>query len=101
MADKVPSISAKDLNAKVNVAVEATLARHKKITRIGGVVISPELLGFILREAELHERTIGEVGEIAGDVAKQLNGKKPSVIWKGDKILLGFVPDFDVLSVVE
>lgn len=101
ISDKVSSISVKELSAKVDIAVEKALARHKKVTPVGGVIISPELIGFILREAELRDKTFGEVSQIATDVATQLKFKNPAVVFKDGKITLGYVPDFKVIAFKE
>jgi len=100
-ADRVKSISAKDLTAKVKDAVEVSLKRHKIAAKFGPISLSPELIGFILRDADLHDKTIGQVSDLAGDVAKQFDSQATIFKFNGGRILLGYIPDFDAFQITE
>jgi len=96
MADKVKSISAQQLAKEVKTAVAKNERLKAAIVDPKVAMIPPWVIGLILRPRELGDRSVGEVQELATDVAKSLpsaRGKAPAALLHGGHIILGFVED--------
>jgi hypothetical protein len=102
---KPVSLSTKQLSAEVKKAVDTALAKHKLqgVTRIdeGLTVASSGLIGFVLRDKDINQKTIADLNSIAGDVATSLKGATPAVLSKGGHIIIGFVPEPNITSLKE
>ena len=95
-SDRVTSISAKQLAPEVRKAVDAATAKHKLqgVKIDGGVaLIPPSLIGFILRDADLQQKTLSDLQALAADVAKPLKGAMPATYIHDGHIIIGFVAE--------
>jgi hypothetical protein len=96
MPDKVKSISAQQLAKEVKTAVAKNERLKAAIVDPKVAMIPPWVIGLILRPRELGDRSLGEVQELATDVAKSLpsaRGKTPAALVHGGHIILGFVEE--------
>lgn len=97
MPEKIKSISAKQLSAEVQAAVKKALAANAALKGIPAqpkFVMSPWLIGFILREADLKNRTFGEAQGLATEVAHFLpsaRGQTPATLIHNGHIIMGFI----------
>ncbi|MEA2872870.1 MAG: hypothetical protein QOH67_2846 [Hyphomicrobiales bacterium] len=85
------TIKPQDFLERTAKAVEAVLHKHKLPAKPqGGTIPDLELMGFVLREADLAGKTMKEVHGIAAEAVRELGGR-PAIYIEGGKILLGFV----------
>jgi hypothetical protein len=99
MADRIASISAKQLSTEVPAAVKKALAGNAALKGTPvqpKFVMSPWLIGFILRELDLKDKTFGQAQGLATDVANLLpaaKGKSPATLIHDGHITMGFIQD--------
>jgi hypothetical protein len=99
MPEKITSISARQLSAEVQTAVKKALSNNAALKGTPGqpkFVISPWLIGFILRELELKNKTFGDAQGLASDVARQLpaaKGQTPATLIHDGHIIMGFIQE--------
>jgi len=99
MPEKIKSISAKQLSAEVQSAVKKAISNNAALKGTPAqpkFVMSPWLIGFILRELELKNKTFGEVHALATDVAHQLpaaKGQSPATLIHNGHIIMGFIQE--------
>jgi hypothetical protein len=99
MPDKIKSISAKQLSGEVKTAVEKALAGNaafKGVPAQPKFVISPWLIGFILREAGLENKTFGQAQGLAEAVVNHMpsaKGQSPATLIHNGHIICGFIQE--------
>jgi hypothetical protein len=99
MVERIASISAKQLSTEVQAAVKKALASNPALKGTPlepKFVVSPWLIGFILRELELKDKTFTQVQTLATDVAKLLpaaKGKTPATLIHDGHIIMGFIQE--------
>jgi hypothetical protein len=99
MPDKIKSISAKQLSSEVQTAVKKALASNAALKGTPAqpkFVMSPWLIGFILREAELKNKTFGDMQGLATEVANLLpsaKGQTPATLIHDGHIIMGFIQE--------
>jgi hypothetical protein len=99
MAERIASISAKQLSGEVQAAVKKALAGNAALKGTPvqpKFVMSPWLIGFILRELELKDKTFGQAQGLATDVANLLpaaKGKTPATLIHDNHIIMGFIQE--------
>ena len=99
MPDKIKSISARQLSSEVQTAVRKALASHtalKAATVQPKFVMSPWLIGFILREADLKNKTFGDAQGLATEVASLLpsaKGQTPATLIHDGHIIMGYIQE--------
>jgi len=99
MPEKIKSISARQLSSEVQAAVKQAIASNaalKGTTAQAKFVMSPWLIGFILREAELENKTFGQAQGLAKDVVNLIpsaKGQTPATLIHNGHIIMGFVPE--------
>jgi hypothetical protein len=99
MAERIASISAKQLSAEVQTAVKKALSNNAALKGTPvqpKFVMSPWLVGFILRELELKDKTFADAQGLATDVANLLpsaKGKTPATLIHDNLIIMGFIQD--------
>jgi hypothetical protein len=97
MADKIRSISAKDISGEVDIAVRKALAANDALKGVKvetKFVMTPWLIGFILRELDLENKTLGQVAGLAADVVKSLpsvKGNTPATLIQDGRIICGYI----------
>ncbi|WP_375412236.1 hypothetical protein [uncultured Bradyrhizobium sp.] len=97
MADKIKSISARELSTAVPDAVKKALANNaafKGIKAEPKFVMSPWLIGFILRELDMSRKT-EDVQKLATEVAKSLPAfhGTPATLIRDNHIIMGYIMD--------
>jgi hypothetical protein len=93
----IRSISAKEITS----AVKAAVAKSKTLKGVTGegasvATIHPPILGFVLRDADLRNAAVGELHQLASDVAKALpgaHGAQAAAFLHNGHILIGFVAE--------
>ena len=99
MPDKIKSISARQLSSEVQAAVRKALASNAalKATPVEPkFVVSPWLIGFILREADLKNKTFGDAQGLATEVASLLpsaKGQTPATLIHDGHIIMGYIQE--------
>jgi hypothetical protein len=97
MTDKIRSISAKEISGEVEIAVRKALAANEAFKGVkveSKFVMTPWLIGFILRELELQNKTIGDVGALAGEVVRSMplvKGNQPATLIHDGRIICGYI----------
>jgi hypothetical protein len=102
MTERAKSISAKQLSAEVQTAVQKATANHQLLGGVKldpGFVLHPGLIwGFILRK-DLSKIPLGELQGLAGEVLKatpSASGATPAALIHGKEIIVGFLPELQV-----
>jgi hypothetical protein len=97
MPNQIKSISARELATAVPKAVERALARNamfKGVKPEAKLVLSPWLIGFILRELDM-SRKAEDVQALATEVAKSLPAFQgtPATLIRDKHIIMGYILD--------
>jgi len=107
MPERIKSISAKQLSAEVQTAVKKALSSNAALKGVPAqprFVMTPWLIGFILRELEMKDKTFGEAQGLATDVANLLpsaKGGTPATLIHNNHIIMGFILQEKLLELEE
>ncbi|WKA31325.1 hypothetical protein [Bradyrhizobium roseum] len=94
---KVQSISAKEITSAVRKAVAKNETLRQLTSASPGIAtIKPPILGLLIRDVDLKDSSIGELNQLAADVAKSLpaaKGAQPAALVHGGHIIIGFIQE--------
>jgi hypothetical protein len=97
MSGKINSISAKDISSAVKAAVKNS-ATLKGITATDPslATIRPPIIGFVVRDLEVKDASMGELNKLAAHVAESLfagTGSQAATFVHNGNIIIGYVAE--------